>query len=137
MPQFSGSWDLDIWGKVRRQIESNTSAAQASAADLDNAKLLAQGALATAYFNLRAADALSELLDRTVKEYKTTLEIVQNQFNSGDAVSKADVATAEAQVGLVSLARRSIGREGWRRPRRGFPARAARPRGGRPCRGWP
>ena len=98
MPQFSGSWDLDVWGKVRRQIESNTSAAQASAADLDNAKLSAQGALATAYFNLRAADALRELLDRTVKEYKTTLEIVQNQFNSGYAVSKADVATAEAQV---------------------------------------
>jgi outer membrane protein TolC len=56
------------------------------------------GALATAYFNLRAADALRELLERTVKEYKTTLEIVQNQFNSGYAVSKADVATAEAQV---------------------------------------
>ena len=98
VPQFSGTWDLDVWGKVRRQIESNTSAAQASAADLDNAKLSAQGALATAYFNLRAADALRELLDRTVKEYKTTLEIVQNQFNSGYAVSKADVATAEAQV---------------------------------------
>jgi len=39
VPQLSGSWDLDVWGKVRRQIESNTSAAQASAADLDNAKL--------------------------------------------------------------------------------------------------
>ena len=98
VPQFSGTWDLDVWGKVRRQIESNTSGAQASAADLDNAKLSAQGALAIAYFNLRAADALRELLDRTVKEYKTTLEIVQNQFNSGYAVSKADVATAEAQV---------------------------------------
>ncbi len=98
VPQFSGTWDLDVWGKVRRQIESNTSAAQASAADLDNAKLSAQAALAAAYFNLRAADALRDLLDRTVKEYKTTLEIVQNQFNSGYAVSKADVATAEAQV---------------------------------------
>ena len=98
VPQFSGTWDLDVWGQVRRQIESNTSAAQASAADLDNAKLSAQAALATAFFNLRAADALRDLLDRTVKEYKTTLEIVQNQFNSGYAVSKADVATAEAQV---------------------------------------
>jgi outer membrane protein TolC len=70
VPQLSGSWDLDVWGKVRRQIESNTSAAQASAADLDNAKLSAQSALAIAFFNLRAADALRELLDRTVMEYK-------------------------------------------------------------------
>ncbi len=83
VPQLTGSWDLDVWGKVRRQIESNTSAAQASAADLDYAKLSQQALLATAYFNLRAADSLHDLLDRTVKEYKKTLEIVRNQFNAG------------------------------------------------------
>ena len=98
VPQLSGTWDLDVWGKVRRQIESNTSAAQASSADLDNAKLSAQAALATAYFNLRAADSLRDLLDRTVVEYKKTLEIVRNQFNAGYSVTAADVATAEAQV---------------------------------------
>ena len=103
-PQLTGSWDLDVWGKVRRQIESNTSAAQASKADLDNAKLSQQALLATAYFNLRAADSLHDLLDRTVKEYKKTLEIVRNQFNAGygppgsTCCTAADVATAEAQV---------------------------------------
>ncbi len=59
---ITGTWDLDVWGKMRRQIESNTAAAQASAADLDNAKLSAQAQLATAYFNLRAADSLLDLL---------------------------------------------------------------------------
>ena len=54
--------------------------------------------LATAYFNLRAADALRDLLDRTVAEYKKTLAIVQNQFKAGYSVTAADVATAEAQV---------------------------------------
>ncbi len=104
VPQLTGSWDLDVWGKVRRQIESNTSAAQASAADLDYAKLSQQALLATAYFNLRAADSLHDLLDRTVKEYKKTLEIVRNQFNAGygppgsTCCTAADVATAEAQV---------------------------------------
>jgi NodT family efflux transporter outer membrane factor (OMF) lipoprotein len=103
-PGFTGSWDLDVWGKVRRQIESNSSAAQASAADLDNAKLSAQAQLATAYFNLRAADSLHDLLDRTVKEYRKTLDIVRNQFNAGygppgsTCCTAADVATAEAQV---------------------------------------
>jgi len=83
VPGVSGSWDLDVWGKVRRQIESNASAAQVSAADLDNVKLSAQAQLATAYFNLRAADALQALLLRTVQEYKKTLEIVRNQFKGG------------------------------------------------------
>ena len=94
----SGSWDLDVWGKVRRQIESDTSAAQASAADLDNAKLSAQAQLATAYFNLRAADSLSDLLRRTVALDKKTLDIVQNQFNAGFSVTSGDVATAQAQL---------------------------------------
>src|SRR4029077_2833935 len=59
---ISGTWDLDVWGRVRRQIESNTAGGQASAADLDNAKLAAQAQLAIAYFNLRASDSLIALL---------------------------------------------------------------------------
>ena len=98
VPQLSGTWDLDVWGKIRRQIESNASAAQASAADLDNAKLSAQALLALAYFNLRAADTLHDLLVRTVQQYKKTLNVVRNQFKAGYSVTAADVATAEAQV---------------------------------------
>jgi NodT family efflux transporter outer membrane factor (OMF) lipoprotein len=98
LPALSASWDLDVWGKVRRQIESNTSAAQASAADLANAKLSEQSLLATAYFNLRATDSLQDLLERTVKQYQRTLDIVRNQFNAGYSVTAGDVATAEAQV---------------------------------------
>jgi NodT family efflux transporter outer membrane factor (OMF) lipoprotein len=95
---INGTWDLDVWGKIRRQIESNTAAAQASAADLDNAKLSAQAALATAYFNLRAADSLIDLLSRTIVEYKKNYTIVNNQFKAGYAVTEGDVATADAQV---------------------------------------
>ncbi len=57
--------------RLRRQVESDTAAAQASAADLDNAKLSQQAELATAYFNLRAADSLIDLLaahDRGIQE---------------------------------------------------------------------
>ena len=71
-PQAAGSWAPDVWGKVRRQIESNVAAAQVSAADLDNAKLSAQGMLAVAYFNLSTTDSLRSLLDKTIAEYKRT-----------------------------------------------------------------
>jgi NodT family efflux transporter outer membrane factor (OMF) lipoprotein len=105
-PQLASTWDLDVWGKVRRQIESNTSAAQVSAADLDNAKLSAQGQLALAYFNLRAADSLHDLLERTVKEDKETLRITQDKFNAGfcpspggsNCVSEAELRSAQALV---------------------------------------
>ncbi len=98
---INGSWDLDVWGKIRRQIESDTSAAQASAIDLDNAKLSAQAQLATAYFNLRGTDSLHDLLSRTVALDKRTLDIVQNQFKAGYSVTAGDVATAQAQLDNV------------------------------------
>jgi NodT family efflux transporter outer membrane factor (OMF) lipoprotein len=95
---INGTWDLDVWGKVRRLIESDTAAAQSSAADLDNAKLSAQAQLATAYFDLRATDSLRDLLTRTVALDKKTLDIVQNQFKAGYSVTSGDVATAQAQL---------------------------------------
>ncbi len=91
------SWVIDVWGRVRRAVESSVAGAQLSAADLANAELSAQATLAIAYFNLRSADSLQDLLARTVKEYERTLEITQNQFAAG-TVSKADVATAQTQL---------------------------------------
>jgi NodT family efflux transporter outer membrane factor (OMF) lipoprotein len=101
---ISGGWDLDVWGKVRRTIEADSSAAQASAADLDNAKLSAQAQLATAYFNLRAADSLRDLLKRTVDEYRETYRVTLNKAKAGygppgtAGTTSADVALAQSQV---------------------------------------
>ncbi len=91
------SWDLDVWGKVRRQVESNLAGAQVSAADLANAKLSAQATLATDYFDLRAEDALAHLLRETTEAYRRSLQITENQYNAGVA-SSADVVTARAQL---------------------------------------
>jgi NodT family efflux transporter outer membrane factor (OMF) lipoprotein len=91
------TWEIDVWGKIRRQIESNTAGAQVSAADLANAKLTAQAALATAYFNLRAGYSLKELLEKTAREYRRTLDITRNQYRAGTA-AEADVVTAETQL---------------------------------------
>jgi NodT family efflux transporter outer membrane factor (OMF) lipoprotein len=96
-PQGTVSWTLDIWGKVRRQIEANEALAQSDLATLENAKLSAQAQLALAYFNLRSQDMLRALLSRTITAYKETLRITRNQYNGG-TVSQADLITAETQV---------------------------------------
>jgi NodT family efflux transporter outer membrane factor (OMF) lipoprotein len=112
---FAGSWDLDVWGKVRRSIESDASAAQASAADLDNAKLAAQAQLATAYFNLLAADSLRELLHRTAAEFRETYEITLNKYKAGygptatTGTTSADVALAQSQVLAIEAQELSVG----------------------------
>jgi len=95
--QVSGSWTLDVWGRVRRQIEENGAAAQVSKADLDNLTLSEQSMLALAYVQVREADELHDLLLDTVKEYQRSLAITKNQYDAG-TTAKSDVITAEAQV---------------------------------------
>ena len=95
--QITGSWTPDIWGKVRRAIEEQGAAAQVSAADLANATLSAQSALALAYVQLRENDSLYDLFVETVRQYQRSLDITQNQYNAGTA-AKSDVITAQALV---------------------------------------
>jgi NodT family efflux transporter outer membrane factor (OMF) lipoprotein len=93
----TGSWELDIWGKLRRTLESQEANAQASEADLAAARLSLQSTLATDYIELRVADEQRDLLDQTVEGYKRALLITQNQYNVGVA-AKTDVITAETQL---------------------------------------
>ena len=94
---LTASWVPDLWGKVRRQIESNEATAEADAATLANTRLAAQAALATDYVELRVADELSRLLADTVKAYAGALQIVTNQYRGGTADQSA-VSQAQAQL---------------------------------------
>ena len=91
------SWVPDIWGAVRRNVESKTASAELSAAELANARLSLQSTLATAYFELRGADELHDLLENTVKQYQHSLDIAQNQYKAGTS-ARSDVITAQAQL---------------------------------------
>ncbi len=93
----SGDWTLDIWGQIRRTVESDRAAAQASAAALAAAKLSAQATLATDYFELRAQDQLQRILDDIVVAEQLSLKITQSRYKFGVA-AKADVVSAEAQL---------------------------------------
>ena len=99
--QFStstaASWSPDLWGKIRRTVESNVASAQASAGDLASARLSAQGALASAYLQLRMADELERLLESAAKYYAESLRIIRNQYQSGTTDQSA-VSQAEAQL---------------------------------------
>jgi len=89
------SWTPDIWGTVRRQIESRKAGVQVGKADLANAQLSAQATLATDYFDLRSADSLKTLLVQAVDLEQRALDITQNQFKGGTATN-GDVAEAQA-----------------------------------------
>jgi NodT family efflux transporter outer membrane factor (OMF) lipoprotein len=104
----TASWDLDIWGKIRRTLESNVASAQASEAELAAARLSAQATLASDYIQLRVADEQQHLLDETVAAFKRSLEITQNQYHVG-VVAKADVITAETQLGGAQSQQIAIG----------------------------
>ena len=93
----SATWVPDIWGSIRRTVESDVANAQASAADLAAAQLSAQAALATDYIELRIADATKRLLDDTVDAYTRSLQITQNRYGVGTA-ARTDVASAIAQL---------------------------------------
>ncbi len=95
--ESNADWTIDVWGKIRRTVESDVAGAQASAADIANARLSAQATLAIDYFNLRASDSLQKLLDDTVKQYARALQITQNQYAAGTA-AKSDVLTAQTQL---------------------------------------
>lgn len=93
----SVSWPLDIWGEVRRSVESNKATAQADEALLASARLSAQAQLAVDYFELRGQDQLQVLLDDTVKAYDQALHITENRYRAGVA-ARADVVTAQTQL---------------------------------------
>jgi NodT family efflux transporter outer membrane factor (OMF) lipoprotein len=94
------SWVPDLWGRIRRTIESNIASAQASEADLALARLSAQAELATDYFSLRSQDELKYLLDLTVVADQKALQIVKNQYKAGVA-AQADVLTAQTELESV------------------------------------
>ena len=91
------SYEIDLWGRVRRTVAAARNEAQATAADLETARLSLQAELAIDYFELRAADAQKQLLDETVKAFEAALRLTTNRFQGG-AAPKSDVAQAQTQL---------------------------------------
>jgi NodT family efflux transporter outer membrane factor (OMF) lipoprotein len=91
------SYEVDLWGQVRRTIESSRENAQASAGDLENVSLSLHSELAFDYFSLRGLDLQKQLLDATVVDFEKALQLTQARYHGGVA-SDVDVAQAETQL---------------------------------------
>ena len=91
---FTLNWEIDVWGGIRRQIESDSAAAQASAGTLASARLSAQSDVTTSYFALRISEQRTRLFQEAVTAYARSLQIVQNQVDAGIA-SRVDLTQAQ------------------------------------------
>jgi NodT family efflux transporter outer membrane factor (OMF) lipoprotein len=94
---IGASWEPDVWGRLRAGIDQARFSEQASAADLQGAKLSAQTELATDYFNIRQLDVARAIQAETVAGYERTLRITTNRYNAG-IVAKTDVLQAQTQL---------------------------------------
>lgn len=98
------SYELDVWGKVRRQVESAT-ATEASARETVNAiRLSVAGEVAQTYWALRAADADQAVLDRTLEVRRKALDLLTKRRDAG-AISGLDLARARTEVATAEADR--------------------------------
>ena len=94
---ITASWEPDLWGRIRNSVRASAYAAQASAADLENARLLAHASLATDYFQLRGVEQQKRILNATVKAWQNYLDLMRGLHTSGLATDEA-LAAAESQL---------------------------------------
>jgi NodT family efflux transporter outer membrane factor (OMF) lipoprotein len=94
---LDAGWEIDVWGRIRRLVEAARAGEEASAADLESARLSLQAELATDYFQLRVADVQRDLLDDTVKAFQASYNVTQNRYRAG-VDAKVDVVQAETQL---------------------------------------
>ncbi len=91
------SWEVDLWGRVRRQVESARANLAASADDLESTRLLLQADVASDYFNLREIAEDRRVVTDTIEAFRRSLELTQNR-RKGGIVSDLDVSQAETQL---------------------------------------
>ena len=105
--QLSVSWELDLWGKLRRQLQENRAQAQASAAELASATLSAQSDLAQDYFQLRTLDRRIGLYRDILNGYQGYLRVVENQYQAGqvtgDTLAQARTQLHSTRASLLDL----------------------------------
>jgi len=94
---LGANWEIDVWGRIRRLIEAARAGEEASAADLEAARLSLQAELATSYFQLRVTDALIDLMADTVAAFQRSYDMTQNRYRAGVA-ARVDVVQAETQL---------------------------------------
>jgi NodT family efflux transporter outer membrane factor (OMF) lipoprotein len=102
------SYEIDAWGRVRKNVESYREAAQASAADLATVNLAMHAQLALFYFQARSLDAQEQLLQSTVAQYEQALQLNQSRFDGGVG-SEVEVEQARTQLKTTIAQAQDVG----------------------------
>jgi multidrug efflux system outer membrane protein len=108
------SYEVDLWGRVRRSVESARALTQASADDLATVKLDIQAEVAMDYFGLRALDTELAVLRSSIRVFSRSLDLIISQRQGGIAtdleVAQAQTVlkTTEAQLPFVTLQRAQL-----------------------------
>jgi len=88
------SWEPDLWGRVRRNVEAASATAQAANADMANTSLSLHAQMAEAYFSMRGLDTQAQLLQSSIKQLTDQLDLTKRRL-AGGIGTEADVAQAQ------------------------------------------
>jgi NodT family efflux transporter outer membrane factor (OMF) lipoprotein len=108
---LEASWEPDLWGRVRNTVREFQNAAQVSAADLENERLVEQASLAEYFFEIRGQDELQSLFNETVAADQKAFQLTQSLYEVGITEqisvieSQTTLETAQAQATNVGIAR--------------------------------
>jgi len=106
------SYELDVWGRVRRVKESALAQALATEEGRRTVQIGLVASVASTYFNLRALDRQLEIAQDTLASRSNSLALTQVKFDGGNGiVSELDVAQAETQVASAQSAIASLQRQ--------------------------
>lgn len=105
---FDLNYEVDLWGRIRRQVTAARENAQAANADLENARLSLQAELALDYFDARATDAQLKLVDDTIVAFRQALQLTQDRYEGG-AAPQSDVAQARTQLDTARVLSTDLG----------------------------
>jgi NodT family efflux transporter outer membrane factor (OMF) lipoprotein len=91
------NYEIDLWGRIHRQVTAAREQAQASAADLANTRLSLHADVAIDYMEVRSADAQIKLLNDTVKAYADTVSLTRDRYEGGVS-PLSDLTQAQTQL---------------------------------------
>jgi len=105
---LEASWEPDLWGKIRNTVHQAQYAAQVSAADLENERLIEQASLAEFFFEIRGQDQLQKIFNETVASDQKELDLARARYETGidDQISvvEAETTLQSAQAGATNVA---------------------------------
>ncbi len=107
---FDLSYEIDLWGRIRRMVATAREQGQAADADLENARLSIHAELAMDYFDLRSTDAQLKLVNDTTGAYKEAYDLTNTRFEGG-AAPLSDVAQARTQLDAARVLATDLGIE--------------------------